>query len=372
MQHFSKTGKTQISIIVPTLNEEENIGALIEKLIEAFRPTGYVVEILIADGGSTDTTQSKVEAWASLGPVRFVCANSGRGLAGDVLVAAREACGEVIVVMDADLSHPPEKALVLAKLVLENACDMAIGSRYICGGTTPDWSWARKIISRIAGLFTWPFIDVGDPTSGFFSVRREKLLSVDPKARGFKIALEVLFSAGDGFRVEEVPICFRDRSRGHSKMSMKQVGIYLSRLIVLAGRAGAACNVTRFALASLVGLIVDLGIFHVLWSNGIRLSTAHTFSFFIASVVSYVLISQWAFRLTIEQRFSRGKYIKFLALGLLALFLRGGVLALFMRQFSWPANAALIAAIFVTAVVYYLGCAFFIFPRLIERMSSIH
>jgi len=274
--------------------------------------------------------------------------------------------------MDADLSHPPEEALVLAKLVLESACDMAIGSRYVYGGTTPDWSWARRIISRGAGLFAWPFVDVRDPTSGFFSVRREKLLNVDPNARGFKIALEVLFSAGDGFRVKESPICFRDRSRGHSKMSMKQAGIHLSRLMALAGSAGVACNAIRFALVSLLGLVIDLGIFHILWSRGIRLSIAHIFSFFIASVISYALSSQWAFRSTIEQRFSRGKYIKFLALGLMALFLRGGLLALFMQRFSWPANAALITAIFVTVAVNYLGCAFFVFPRLIGRMSSIH
>jgi dolichol-phosphate mannosyltransferase len=372
MQQFSKSDKTQISIIVPTLNEEENIDVLIERLIEIFNSTDYVIEILIADGGSTDATQLKVKAWASLGSVRFVCANSGRGLAGDVLVAAREACGEVIVVMDADLSHSPEKALVLAKLVLENACDMAIGSRYVHGGTTPDWSWVRRIISRGAGLFAWPFVDVRDPTSGFFSVRREKLLNVDPNARGFKIALEVLFSAGDGFRVKEVAICFRDRSRGHSKMSIKQAGIYLSRLMVLAGSAGAACNAMRFALASLVGLIVDLGIFYILWSSGIRLPTAHIFSFFIASVISYTLISQWAFRSKIEQRFFRGEYIKFLVLGLMVLFLRGGVIALFMRQFSWPVPAALIAAIFVTVAVNYLGCAFFVFPQSTERMRSIH
>lgn len=114
VQQFSKTDKTQISIIVPTLNEEENIDALIGWLTEVFHLTSYAVEIIIADGGSTDATQSKVEAWASLAPVRFVYANTARGLAGDVLVAAREACGDVIVVMDADLSHSPDMAPVLA------------------------------------------------------------------------------------------------------------------------------------------------------------------------------------------------------------------------------------------------------------------
>lgn len=372
MQRFSKTDKTQISIIVPTLNEEENIDALIGQLIEAFQLTSYAVEIIIADGGSIDATQSKVEAWASRAPVRFVYANTGRGLAGDVLAAAREACGDVIVVMDADLSHSPEMAPVLAKLVLEGACDMVIGSRYVRGGATPDWPWARKMISRGAGLLAWPFVDVSDPTSGFFSIRREKLLTVDPNAQGFKIALEVLFSAGDGFRVKEVPICFSDRSLGHSKMSMKQAGIYLRRLIILAINAGAASNAMQFVLASIVGLVVDLGVFHILLSRGIRLFTAHIVSFFIASVITYGLNSRWVFRSTADQRLDSRKYIKFLALGLMALFLRGGVLTLGVQQFSWPADVALIAAIFLTMAVNYLGCVFFVFPRRIERMSSMH
>ncbi len=368
VQYLSKSGKTQISIIIPTLNEGENIDVLIEQLIGAFRTTAYSVEILIADGGSIDATQSKVEAWASLAPVRFVCTNSGRGLTGDVLAAAHETCGDVIVVMDADLSHSPEIAAVLAKLVLDGECDMAIGSRYVRGGATPDWPWVRRMISRIAGLLARPFVDVRDPTSGFFSIRREKLLTVDPNAKGFKIVLEVLFSAGYGFRVKEIPICFRDRSLGHSKMNMKQAGIYLCRLMVLAGSAGAASNVIRSTLAGLAGLAVDLGISNILWSNGIRLSIAHIFSFFIASAANYALNSQWAFRLTTDKRLDSGKYIKFLTVGLIALLLRCGALTLFAQQFSLPANVALIVAIFVTAVVNYLGCAFFVFSRRIERM----
>jgi dolichol-phosphate mannosyltransferase len=364
--------KTQISIIVPTLNEAENIDALIEKLMEVFRSTGYAVEILIADGGSSDATRSKAEAWGPRAPVRFIRANSGRGLAGDVLAAARQACGDVIVVMDADLSHPPEVAPVLAKLVLKSACDMALGSRYLPGGGTPDWSWARKFVSRVAGLFAWPLVDVRDPTSGFFSVRREKLLNVDPHAEGFKIALEVLLSAGDDFRVKEVPICFRDRTRGLSKMSARQAVLYLSRLTALAGSAGVACNPLRFAWAGLLGLAIDLGVFHILWSKGMRLSTAHILSFFIAGSAYYFLSSRWAFSPTMEQRSSGRKYAKFIALGLMALFLRGGVLALFIQRFSCTAHVALIVAFGVTTAVNYLGCAFFVLPPGRGRMSHIH
>ncbi|UCD81447.1 MAG: glycosyltransferase, partial [Desulfobacterales bacterium] len=81
MKYFNKSCNSHVSVIVPTLNEVENINALIGRLLEAFRSTPYSVEILIADGGSTDGTHKKVEAWASQMPVRFLHANSGHGLA---------------------------------------------------------------------------------------------------------------------------------------------------------------------------------------------------------------------------------------------------------------------------------------------------
>lgn len=371
VQCFNKLGDLHVSVIVPTLNEEENIDALIGRLLEAFRFTPYSVEILIADGGSTDGTQAKVEAWAPQAPVRFVRANSGRGLTGDVLVAARETCSDVIVVMDADLSHPPEMGPELAGLVLEGTYDMAIGSRYVDGGATPGWPWTRRIISRAAGLLAWPLVDVRDPTSGFFSIRREKLLAVDPNAEGFKIALEALLSGSGDLRVKELPILFCDRSRGHSKMSLRQAVIYLRRLIVLAGGAATASNAMRFALVGLLGLVADVGMFHVLWSKGLGLSASHIFSFFVATVLNYVLNSHWAFRSTSGQCLAWGGYAKFLAVCLAALFLRGGVLALLVQRSGWPMEAALVVAISAAAAVNYIGSAFFVFPRCAERISRI-
>ncbi len=148
--------------------------------------------------------------------------------------------------------------------------------------------------------------------------------------------------------------------------------VAIRRLTESAGSAGVACNARRFVLASLAGLAVDLGIFHILSSGGARLSTAHIASFFIAGIVNYPLYGRWAFRQTTEQRFSGATVTGFMALGLMALFLRGGVLTLFMQQFRWPANAALIAAIAVTALINYLGCAFFVFPQRTQRTSVIH
>ena len=171
-----------VSVIVPTVNEADNIDPLLTRLTDVLRSCGDAFEVLIADGGSTDGTREKTEEWSKRMPVRFIAANSGHGISGDVLVAARQSNGDVIVVMDADLSHPAEKVPDLVRPVLDGSHDMVVGSRYIPGGETPDWPWTRRLMSRGAGFIAWPFVSVSDPTSGFFAVRRQPLLDVDPQS----------------------------------------------------------------------------------------------------------------------------------------------------------------------------------------------
>ena len=246
-----------ISVVVPTLDEAENVDSLLTRLFQAFREEGREIEVLFADGGSTDGTQEKVQAWASKAPVRLVDARSGRGLAGDVVVAAREARADVVLVMDGDLSHSPEAAPALARPVLEGSRDMVIGSRYVPGGRTPDRPWRRRAMSRLATAVVWPLTDVRDPTSGFFAIRRDRLLDIGDDAEGFKIGLEVLLRNEGSLRVSEVPICFGDRSRGRSKMNLRQAACYLRRAIALTGGAATATTAGRFALVGLPGLAVD-------------------------------------------------------------------------------------------------------------------
>ena len=290
----------RISVIVPTLNEADNIDPLLTRLNDVLESTGDSFEILIADGGSKDATRAKTDEWTGRAPVRFIAADSGHGISGDVMVAAGQSRGDVIVVMDADLSHPPEKVPELVRPVLDGSHDMVVGGRYIPGGETPDWPWMRRFMSRGAGSLAWPFVNVSDPTSGFFAVRRQPLLDVDPKAEGFKIALEVMLGRHANLRVTEIPISFRDRTHGESKMSLGQVSAYLRRLAALLGGLVSTSTVTQFALVGLLGMAVDLGGFQLLRNAGVTLSSAHITSFFLATVLNYVLNSRWVFRASSE------------------------------------------------------------------------
>jgi dolichol-phosphate mannosyltransferase len=158
------------------------------------------------------------------------------GLAGAVIAGARAAEGDWLVVMDADLSHPPEKIADLLRPLFEGTADMVIGSRYVEGGSTPGWPVWRKILSRGAAGMAYPLTGVRDSMCGFFAMPRDLLLELAPSATGFKIAFEAIVQGGKNLRVVEVPIVFRDRARGISKMTLGVALLYACRWVAALAR----------------------------------------------------------------------------------------------------------------------------------------
>jgi dolichol-phosphate mannosyltransferase len=206
-----------ISLVIPTLNEAENIEPLVGRLAQC-RPT--LDEIIFVDDGSTDGTRERIRSLIANSAVRLIERETpSLGLSGAVIAGARAASGDWLVVMDADLSHPPEKIGELLRPLLEDRADIVIGSRYVQGGSTPGWPLWRKILSRSAAALAYPLTGVHDSMCGFFALPRELLLELTPAATGFKIAFEALVQGGKNLRVLEIPIAFRDRARGISKMS---------------------------------------------------------------------------------------------------------------------------------------------------------
>jgi dolichol-phosphate mannosyltransferase len=218
-----------ISLVIPTLNEAENIGPLLDRLLRSeSRPD----EIIFVDDGSNDGTRDRVLSFAGTAPVQLIEREAPSfGLSGAVLAGARAATGDWLVVMDADLSHPPEKIGQLLRPLIDGNADMVIGSRYIEGGSTPGWPVWRKILSRLAAALAYPITGVHDSMCGFFAMPRKLLLELSPGATGFKIAFETLVQGGKNLRVVEIPIAFRDRTRGVSKMSFDVASVFALRWI---------------------------------------------------------------------------------------------------------------------------------------------
>jgi dolichol-phosphate mannosyltransferase len=239
-----------ISLVIPTLNEAENIEPLLARLAQC-RPT--LDEIIFVDDGSTDGTRERIRSLSANSSVRLIERETpSLGLSGAVITGARAAAGDWLVVMDADLSHPPEKIAELLQPLLEDRADIVIGSRYVDGGSTPGWPLWRKVLSRSAAGLAYPLTGVHDSMCGFFALPRELLLELTPAATGFKIAFEALVQGGKNLRVLELPIVFRDRARGVSKMSFGVALLFAFRWLAAMTKtlSRAQGTATRFSRQS--------------------------------------------------------------------------------------------------------------------------
>ncbi|HEY8648008.1 MAG TPA: polyprenol monophosphomannose synthase [Candidatus Limnocylindria bacterium] len=215
-----------ISIVSPTYNESGSLPALIERLATAL--AGRDWELIVVDDGSPDGTADLAAALAPRLPVRVLRRPGKLGLASAVLDGFRSAGGDVLVCMDADLSHPPE---VVPHLVdaLAGGAELAVGSRYVTGGGVEDWPLTRRIVSRVACLMGNALVPVRDATSGFFALRRSVINDVHLNPIGFKIGFEVI-ARGRYATVVEVPYTFRDRAHGSSKFGRREVAQYIQQL----------------------------------------------------------------------------------------------------------------------------------------------
>src|SRR5216110_1497090 len=207
-----------VSIIVPTLNEEANIAPLVAQIMASAVPFR---EIVFVDEGSTDATRDMIYGLAGRCSLRLIEQDGTElGLAAAIMSGARVARGEILLVMDADLSHPTERIKDLLAPLLAGTADMVVGSRYVKGGSTPGWPLWRRIVSRVAAALAYPLTRVHDSMGGFFAIPRSRLLELAPPTSGFKIVFETIVHGNGALRVREIPIAFRDRTRGKSKMSL--------------------------------------------------------------------------------------------------------------------------------------------------------
>jgi len=224
---------TRVTVVVPTYNESQNLPELVGRILAAL-PSA---EIVVIDDNSPDGTAEVAAALGRTLPVRMVCRTNERGLSTAVLRGFQEARTEVCVVLDADLSHPPE---AIPKLVeaLEAGAEVAVGSRYMAGGAIGDWPLWRRICSGSGTLLARPLTPVRDPMSGFFATRKSLVGGAALKPRGFKILLELLARTGTK-KVAEIPIHFEDRSAGASKFGAKERREFLKQVCSLYLSVGA-------------------------------------------------------------------------------------------------------------------------------------
>ncbi|MBN2001758.1 MAG: polyprenol monophosphomannose synthase [Anaerolineae bacterium] len=219
----------KVHVVLPTYNEKENIEAMVTQL----RDLPLDLKVLVVDDNSPDGTGAIADRMAAETPGKVqVIHRAGKlGLGTAYIAGFREAMedhGDAVVTMDADFSHPPEKIPeMVAKL--QSGYDLVIGSRYVPGGKTVDCTLPRRFLSRVSNLIASTLLGLPakDATAGFRCYRREVLESIDLgqiRSNGYSFLTEMLYKVRRrNWKIAEVPIVFRNRRHGVSKISRNEI-----------------------------------------------------------------------------------------------------------------------------------------------------
>ncbi|MFB5620422.1 MAG: glycosyltransferase [Nitrosopumilus sp.] len=229
MALINKNLENQISIIIPTYNESNNIVKILES-ISKYIPKNIFAEAIVVDDNSPDGTGNIVDDYLknmkqmANYTIKIIHRKAKDGLASAILNGVQKAKSDTIVVMDSDFSHPPQIIPKLIEALNKFQCDIAIASRYAGGGKINGWSLKRKLISKIATKIAKKSlgVDSKDPMSGFFAFKKNLLNGLSFDAIGYKILLEILVKT-KGVKVEEIPYTFEDRKFGSSKLDLSTI-----------------------------------------------------------------------------------------------------------------------------------------------------
>jgi dolichol-phosphate mannosyltransferase len=220
--------KNKILIIIPTFNERENISVLIKQIIETISN----VDILVIDDDSPDGTAQEVIAFSKIAPtkINIIVRKGVQGLGGAYTTGFKYGLKhqyDVIITMDADLSHNPDHLPAFLDAI--GHYDIVVGSRYIKHGGTINWRIRRILLSWLANKFARFVLGLGghDLTSGFRAYSRSILETIDLdkiKSNGYSYLVEMLFlTKKKGAQITEIPIIFVDRTMGKSKISKQEI-----------------------------------------------------------------------------------------------------------------------------------------------------
>ena len=223
----------QISIILPTYNESENIVGILDSIHNSILK-GIHTETIVVDDNSPDGTGQIVEDY--INNLKKIAENSidiihrktKNGLSSAILNGIQNAKGETIVIMDSDFSHPPQILPKIIETFKKYQCDLVVASRYITGGNIEGWTAKRKLISKIATLIAKKGLGVKtkDPMSGFFAFKKNIINGLTFDTLGYKFLLELLVKSKE-INIKEIPYTFENRRFGSSKLDSFTIFDYL-------------------------------------------------------------------------------------------------------------------------------------------------
>ena len=289
-----------LSIVVPTFKEAANVRVLVERVAAALE--GIAWEIIFVDDDSPDATAEAARELARRDRrVRCLQRIGRRGLSSACVEGMLASSAPYLAVMDADLQHDERILPTMLGILRAGEADIAVGSRYVEGGSTGNFAEDRAKISRIATRLSRAVtkVPVADPMSGYFMLTSRLLQATvhDLSTTGFKILLDLLGSAPEGVRVREVPYHFGERLAGESKLDTKAVWDYI---VMLLDKTVGRFVPTRFIVFSLIGLAgvaVHMAVLTTLFRSGeTSFMWGQAWATFVAMTFNYALNNELTYR----------------------------------------------------------------------------
>lgn len=318
-----------LTVIIPTFNEEANIRNIVMAVDSVFHEHSIHGQILVVDDNSSDSTIRIVEELKRIQEnVDILVRKHDHGLSQSVVDGFSHAASEIFVVIDADFSHPP---MLIPRMYeeIQKGNDVVIGSRYMEGGAIRKWPLKRRVISigaTFLGRLLFP--DITDPVSGFFAVRKQVVEKAPLKPRGYKILLEIL-GKGRWQTAREIPFEFIDREIGASKLKIKTIIEYAWQIADISvyslfNRKSAARkeweNIIKFGIVGFSGIIVNEGILIYLREGaGFSIPAASIFAIELSILNNFLWNDIWTFKRvkgqSITSRWQRGVSFQFVSIG---------------------------------------------------------
>ena len=357
----------EVSIVVPTFNERDNVKELVSRLERVL--SGRNWEVVFVDDDSPDQTAETVRELAQSRPnVRCLHRIARRGLSRAVIEGILSTSAPQVVVMDADLQHDERLLPAMIDRLRDGQLDFVVGSRYCEGGSVGEWDDTRARMSRFATFLSRIIVkaELTDPMSGFFAVRREAFQAAVRRlsGEGYKILLDLFASSPKAPRFAELPYQFQKRVAGESKLDSAVVWEYL--LLIIDKRFGHVIP-ARFIMFSAVGLSGLFVHFFILTALFRGFAVAFSVAQAVATVVA--MTSNYVINNVLTYRDSRRRGWRFLT-GLLSFYLACGVGAVanvgvasvaFASNYTWWLAA--VAGVLVGTVWNYVSSSVFTWGR---------
>lgn len=290
----------ELTIVVPTFNEHDNVSLLVEKLDQVL--AGMRWEVIFVDDDSPDRTAARAKALAGADPrIRCIRRVGRRGLSGACVEGMLASAAPVVAVMDADLQH--DEALLPGMLAqIRQGAELVVGTRYAEGGQSAAGFSALR--QRGSATATWLArrllnVTISDPMSGFFMIRREIVDELAPRlsAQGFKILLDIIATSPRVLKTVELSYRFRQRRHGESKLDMLVTLEYLGLLLAKLGGDWLSVRFILFMLVGLSGLAVHLMALRAgLDAFDLGFNWAQTFATYVAMTWNFVLNNRLTYR----------------------------------------------------------------------------